>query len=972
MQESIKIEQKYSDSVINIALDTLEKKKQSLIFVNTKRSAEKCAEEISRKIKPSSEELLGLSAECLKAVSKPTRQCRRLSSCVEKGIAFHHAGLHSKQKELIETNFRKGLIKVICCTPTLAAGLDLPAFRAVIRDVRRYTGHGMDFIPVLEYLQMCLPYNEEIITDKGSIPIGDIVEKKLKCKILSFNLKKNELEFKPIRNRYITSAKELIELENEKGFKIKLTGEHPVYTENKFIEANKVCTGNRLLFCCRPSESMKIPSLLNLLPEKGMYALNQGRLITTAKHQFKLTDKDLASKINIKYKNIYHYKKDIKAIPLSAVIKLCDLLGYCQNKRQQLIQQVKTAYGNVLNLQFGIDEDLLWLAGIIASDGYIQKSIDKRSNSEYIKIRITNTNNKIIKKSAAILKKLITGKVNITNRDDGSAECAMGATALAKIFKEHFGLPYKNKSKCVDIPAFLLNAPKKLIGSYLAGVFDGDGSFTQTCNIKFPTTKNNRILFVTGSYDFARGLQKLLLRLGIISKRYCERKIQTVILRGKEVIFKNPVYYVTIHKKKFIRLFQKYVKPVKCNINIKYSTYHNINKYHNKSINLEFLNIIRKHKILLKKPIKVYNLGIADNDNFFASNILVHNCGRAGRPKFDSYGEGILISSGEGEKDALIEKYIEGVPEDIQSKLAVEPVLRTYLLSLIATKVIQTKKQIFDFFSRTFWAFQFKDMEELDDRIDKMLKRLVEWGFLQVFDNGFRATVLGKRVAELYIDPLTAHSFVEALKNDKVVKPISFLQLVCSTLEMRPLLRVKIKEYDAVQEELAKQEQYFLSPEPSMFDSEYDDYLNSAKTSFMLNEWIEEKDDDFLMEHYDVGPGETRVKVETANWLLYGLSEIARITQKHNLLNDISKIKLRLRYGVKEELLPLIRLEGIGRVRARKLFRAGFGRIADLRSAKPDVLSQILGSSRLASDVLRQVGGEIEKDNNKGPLSNFS
>ena len=73
---------------------------------------------------------------------------------MRKGIAFHHAILTHKQKEIIEENFRNSTIKIICCTPTLAYGVDLPAFRAIIKDLRRYTVHGLSWIPVLDYMQM--------------------------------------------------------------------------------------------------------------------------------------------------------------------------------------------------------------------------------------------------------------------------------------------------------------------------------------------------------------------------------------------------------------------------------------------------------------------------------------------------------------------------------------------------------------------------------------------------------------------------------------------------------------------------------------------------------------------------------------------------------------------------------------------------------------------------------------------------
>ncbi|HSU72971.1 MAG TPA: helicase-related protein, partial [Candidatus Binatia bacterium] len=151
---SVPILEKTSDSVVNICLDTLEKKKQALVFVGTKRGAEKAAEEISKKTGKKSELLNTLAEQALDVLSRPTKQCERLALCLKGGVAFHHAGLHARQKELIEENFKNGTIGIIACTPTLAMGVDMPAYRVIIRDLKRYGQRGMGYIPVLEYLQM--------------------------------------------------------------------------------------------------------------------------------------------------------------------------------------------------------------------------------------------------------------------------------------------------------------------------------------------------------------------------------------------------------------------------------------------------------------------------------------------------------------------------------------------------------------------------------------------------------------------------------------------------------------------------------------------------------------------------------------------------------------------------------------------------------------------------------------------------
>jgi len=499
---SEKIKEPYSDEVLNLAFDVLEKKKQALIFVNTKASAESVAEKISEKIKSSPKELEELSHKAGHALSSPTKQCKRLSLCVKKGIAFHHAGLMHQQRELIEDNFRNGNIKIICCTPTLAFGLDLPAFRVIIRDLKRFGTHGSQGIPVLEYLQIS---------------------------------------------------------------------------------------------------------------------------------------------------------------------------------------------------------------------------------------------------------------------------------------------------------------------------------------------------------------------------------------------------------------------------------------------------------------------------------------GRAGRPKYDSFGESVAIAKSDSEKEHIAEEYIFGEPEEIYSKLAVEPVLRTYVLSLISSEFVRTRKEIVKFFGETFYAFQYEDMNQIEKILTKILNLLEEWEFIKSSEKDFKpandldekyaATVLGKRVSELYIDPLTAFEIVTCLRkaSSKLIREISYIHMISSTLEIRPYLRTKVSEFDDYQEKLAEWTGYLLINEPSLYEPEYDEYINTIKTASMFAEWIEEKDEEYLLEKYGVRPGELRSKLDIADWLMYATDEFARIIGFNALTSMIRKTRFRLKYGVKEELIPLLKLKGIGRVRARVLFRNGIKDIGNVKNADFFKLAQLIGKNT-ALGVKKQVGQDFSKE----------
>ncbi|MEM5829215.1 MAG: DEAD/DEAH box helicase [Candidatus Aenigmatarchaeota archaeon] len=330
--------------------------------------------------------------------------------------------------------------------------------------------------------------------------------------------------------------------------------------------------------------------------------------------------------------------------------------------------------------------------------------------------------------------------------------------------------------------------------------------------------------------------------------------------------------------------------------------------------------------------------------------------GRAGRPAYDEFGESVLIARTEEEAQDFVDHFIMGQPEDIKSKLSQEPTLRMHTLALIASDFCKSEHSLKEFFSKTFYAYQFGDISSVEDKISNILEQLISWGFVVSKKGKISATRIGKRVSQLYIDPLTAHQFIEALAKtkEKKIHPFGLLQLISNTIEMRPLLSVRIGEFSELEDILAKREEELLQEIPDESGIEFDDFLKSLKTALMFEAWIKEATEDQILTEFRVAPGEFYGRREIADWLIYSLQELALLLGYKNILKDIRKLRIRLEYGVSEELIPLVRLRQVGRIRARKLFNSGIRTLRDLRKVPLERLSLIVGAgvARLIKDQL--------------------
>jgi superfamily II RNA helicase len=82
------------------------------------------------------------------------RSAQALFPLVQRGIAYHHAGMLPTLKEVIERLFTSRLIKVIFTTETFALGINMPSRTVVFDELRKFYGHYVRNLKTRDFYQM--------------------------------------------------------------------------------------------------------------------------------------------------------------------------------------------------------------------------------------------------------------------------------------------------------------------------------------------------------------------------------------------------------------------------------------------------------------------------------------------------------------------------------------------------------------------------------------------------------------------------------------------------------------------------------------------------------------------------------------------------------------------------------------------------------------------------------------------------
>ena len=352
-------------------------------------------------------------------------------------------------------------------------------------------------------------------------------------------------------------------------------------------------------------------------------------------------------------------------------------------------------------------------------------------------------------------------------------------------------------------------------------------------------------------------------------------------------------------------------------------------------------------------------------------------CGRAGRPQYDDHGEAVVVAPPSYDADEVLDYYVRGEIEPIESKMTGEKAMRTHVLSLIVTTPGIRASDASGFFAGTLGGLQ-AGAAAVEAAVDSAAGFLSESEMVVERGGRLAATDFGKKTSRLYLDPATAVSFrrvIEDAPRPAAPEPptaggrrpraraapaarpqrhtLGLLYEVTDCTEFFPKMSMRREDEDAAAD---------------LFDGRGAELLRPAypyecnRGLLALDAWISEATDAALADRLKVEAGDMHRMAEAAEWLLRCMGELAMDLGRADLASEVATLRTRVRYGVSEDLIDLVSVRGIGRVRARALYGSGVRDRAALSAMPVEKLASVDKIGRaVASSIKAQLLGRRGK-----------
>ena len=333
--------------------------------------------------------------------------------------------------------------------------------------------------------------------------------------------------------------------------------------------------------------------------------------------------------------------------------------------------------------------------------------------------------------------------------------------------------------------------------------------------------------------------------------------------------------------------------------------------------------------------------------------------GRAGRPQYDDHGETVMVPPPSQPSADFLEHYAKEPPEPIRSRLSDESAMRSHTLATIATSGGLSKADLDSLFRKTLLARQV-GTEETGKLTEKPLGYLLAERLIESHGGLFYATDFGRRVSMLYIDPVTGVMFRDAVRRAEPGRNYTagILQLVAGSPDFEPKFPLRSKDYDQALAFMEEHSSEMLEKHTTRAFADYDRVLQDMRSVMALHGWIDEWREEQLLTRLGVEPGDMHRAVDNADWLLHALGEMAKLYKMPEMVRQSEILRRRVASGVSEELVELTTLQGVGRVRARALYTAGFKTLEDIKEASAEKIAMV---EKVGTAVARKIKEQVSR-----------